>query len=217
MLASAATLPSAAATCPKEQQHDQTQTPLRLLARAASGLCRRLGLKTGDRLEAELVDGAMLLRPVSTADRPIEASATELDAPAADSPQTLPLVGAAEPARRKPGRLRKNAPAEPAPAPTVRKARGGPRTAAARPDPSPVIRPVAGIGPAKLLKKADLPAAVPPAPELAPATPRPERVSSDDRSFVERRPFRQVEVRKLGPGRGHNRVRQPASPIVQDG
>jgi hypothetical protein len=39
-----------------------------------------------------------------------------------------------------------------------------------------------------------------PAPER-----RPEWRSDDGFPFVERRPFRHVEVRKLGPGREHNR------------
>jgi hypothetical protein len=43
---------------------------------------------------------------------------------------------------------------------------------------------------------------------VAPPARRPARVTFDTGyEREERRPFRQVEVRKLGPGRGHNRSR----------
>ena len=172
-----------------------------------AGLCQQLGLKTGDRLEAELVDGAVMLRPAKAGRTQHAAPAADTEPPAVEPPEPLPLVGTPEPLRRKPGRPRKDA-AQPDPAAAVRKARGRPRKAAPVPEPEPNRSPIASIGPAKLVKKADLlPAAARPE-EFTPQILSPARPESDDRSFVERRPFRQVEVRKLGPGRGHNRSRQ---------
>ena len=73
----------------------------------------------------------------------------------------------------------------------------------------------------KLLKKADLQAKAAPAePAASPAGTTGRRAEEDTGSrFEERRPFRHVEVRKLGPGRGHNKPRRghawptPAGPV----
>jgi hypothetical protein len=96
-------------------------------------------------------------------------------------------AGNAAPAKRGPGRPRKLPPPEPG---------------------FPASSPAA-LGPAKLLKKAEL--EVKPAAENEAASPPvPARRSRPDSSVqpVERRPFRNVEVRPLGPGRGHNRRRR---------
>jgi AbrB family looped-hinge helix DNA binding protein len=189
-----------------------------------SALRQKLGLGSGDRLEADLVDGAIVLRPAAKGRHPArreEGEEEAADPAAAGASGALPLTATAVPAKRKPGRPRKAVDAgEPAPAPAPRKARGRPRKAAAlAPAPEPVARPVVSVGPARLLKKADLPPkAAPPEPAPPPAD-APRRARSDAGSrFEERRPFRHVEVRKLGPGRGHNRPRgrswpAPAGPV----
>ena len=147
---------------------------------------RRLGLETGDRLKAEFLDGAVVLRPVGKAGR-------------------LPPPGAAAPARRKPGRPRKAAAADASPDPIEERPRGRPRRARPAAEPSP--RAIVDLGPARLVRKAELPSAAPAAEEHAPEMPDRERPRGDSRAFVERRPFRHVEVRKLGPGRGRARPR----------
>jgi bifunctional DNA-binding transcriptional regulator/antitoxin component of YhaV-PrlF toxin-antitoxin module len=189
-----------------------------------SGLRRKLGVGSGDRLEADLVDGAIVLRPATKGRHPARRGEGEEEAAgpaAAVTSETLPPTATAAPAKRKPGRPRKAVDAgELGPAPAPRKARGRPRKATAlAPAPEPVVRPVVSIGPARLLKKADLqPKAAPaePAPPLANALRR-ARGDAGSR-FEERRPFRHVEVRKLGPGRGHNRPRRhPFGSVVRSG
>jgi bifunctional DNA-binding transcriptional regulator/antitoxin component of YhaV-PrlF toxin-antitoxin module len=168
-----------------------------------ASLCRALGLNKGDRLAAELVDGALALHPVARhagQDLHIETTAS----PAIDRPKGATPTGDAMPARRKPGRPRKNAVAEPAPfAPTKRL--GRPPKAMVTPEPEPAAEPVVRREPWILRKKVDLLSAVQVVDKPAPPQRRPEWRSDDGFPFVERRPFRQVEVRKLGPGRGHNR------------
>jgi antitoxin component of MazEF toxin-antitoxin module len=160
-----------------------------------ASLCQALGLSYGDRLTAELADGALVLQPVvrrkaqSTTAQPDEAS----------------LSGETMPGRRKPGRPRKNAAAEATPSTSTKK-RGRPPKAVVTPEPEPTAAPVVRGEPWILRKKADLPPAAPVVDKPAPSEHRPERLRSDDGfPFVECRPFRHVEVRKLGPGRGHNR------------
>jgi bifunctional DNA-binding transcriptional regulator/antitoxin component of YhaV-PrlF toxin-antitoxin module len=183
-----------------------------------SGLRQKLGVGSGDRLEADLVDGTIVLRPATKGRHPARREEGEEEAAgpaAAVTSETLPPTTTAAPAKRKPGRPRKAVDAgELASAPASRKARGRPRKATAlAPAPEPVVRPVVSIGPARLLKKADLPPkAAPPDPAPPPAV-APRRAWGDAGSrFEERRPFRHVEVRKLGPGRGHNRPRGPYRP-----
>jgi antitoxin component of MazEF toxin-antitoxin module len=169
-----------------------------------ASLCQALGLSQGAKLAAELADGALVLQPVV---RRQAQSATA-------QPNEAALSGEAMPARRKPGRPRKNAVAE-ATSSTSTKKRGRPPKAVVTPEPELAAEPVVRREPWILRKKADLPPAAPMVDKPAPPERRPERLRSDDGfPFVERRPFRHVEVRKLGPGRGHNRpqplaARQP--------
>ena len=72
-----------------------------------AGLCQQLGLKTGDRLEAEIVDGAVMLRPAKAGRTQHAAPTADTEPPAVEPPEPLPLVGTPEPLRRKPGRPRK--------------------------------------------------------------------------------------------------------------
>lgn len=181
-----------------------------------ASLCQELGLSSGDHVEADLVDGAIVLRPASKSRRrEPPRQPKEVAASAADAAATFTLTDDAAPAKRKPGRPRKvpivGGP-DAAPATAPKKRRGRPPKAALAPEPEPVVRATISIGSPKLLKKADLP------PKAASAEPPPapphriERASGEaDTRVEERRPFRHVEVRKLGPGRGHNRPGQHAA------
>ena len=127
------------------------------------GLRQTLGLNSGDRIEVDLVDGTLVLRPAAkrgarrTAAKSTRARATDGD---------------------------------PAAAP---KRRGRPPKAAVAVEPSAPTHPLVGIGPAKLVKKAavEMKEALPEAPPVPAAWIRPDRASQS----VERRPFRNVEIR----------------------
>jgi antitoxin component of MazEF toxin-antitoxin module len=167
-----------------------------------ASLCRALGLSNGARLAAELIDGALALRPVARRtgqDQHIETTAS----PAIVCSKEIALPGDAMPARRKLGRPRKNAVAELAPS-APREGRGR-QKAMVTPEPEAVADPIVGHQPWILRKKADLPPTASAVDKPALPERRPEWRSDDGFPFIERRPFRQVEVRKLGPGRGHNR------------
>lgn len=178
-----------------------------------------LDLKTGDRLQAELVGGAIVLRPTPAkgalaAPEPVAempggviAAAAATTAAPVKRPRGRPRKVQADPShagllpglemplaapRRKPGRPRKARPEEAAlePAPEA---------------PMPGEEPVVW----KLLPKAALPEASPnPVPEAPPPRRREPTWTGGGAEREERRPFRNVEVRKLGPGRQHNRSRQ---------
>jgi antitoxin component of MazEF toxin-antitoxin module len=191
----------------------QIMTPLKLhydgwISLPAS-LCQALGLSSGDRLEIELVDGALALRPLAKSKgriEPVEETASSFAMPLRE--EELALASDAVPAKRKPGRPRKNSPREAVSLPVPRTARGRPRKAAAMPEPEPTAGPSVTKEPWILRKKADLLPAAPVMEKLSPLERRPEWPARDDASFVEPRPFRRVEVRKLGPGRRHNRPQQ---------
>ena len=174
-----------------------------------AGLRQALGLNSGDRITADLVDGALVLRPATKKAR--SAAADNIGAAVSIEPEqgTLRLVD--EPSAPERTRRATKGTDERAGAP---KRRGRPpKTAAGVEPPRVQANPVVGIGPAKLIKKAELAAKMAPqeAPPTLAARIRPERVSQ----AVERRPFRNVEVRTLGPGRGHNRSRRlPSGPAV---
>jgi bifunctional DNA-binding transcriptional regulator/antitoxin component of YhaV-PrlF toxin-antitoxin module len=177
-----------------------------------------LALKTGDRLQAELVDGAIVLRPASAKRAPaqpelvprvpggvIATAADNLAAPV-KRPRGRPRKVRVDPShaellpgrevplaapKRKPGRPRKvraeEAALEPAMAPSS--------------DDETVVW--------KLRPKTALPEASPdPMPDVPPPRRREPSWGSSGGEREERRPFRNVEVRKLGPGRRHNRSRQ---------
>ena len=182
-----------------------------------AGLCQKLGVKTGDRLEAELVDGAVLLRPASKTGRQAQSNAKAIENATANPGTTPSVSDKAEPAKRGPGRPRKHTIDEATPVAKAIKARGRPRSTPITPDSDPVARRVTAVGPAKLIKKADLASAAAPIPEPMLAKPVLKQTRGDDRSFVERRPFRHVEVRKLDAGRAHSRARQPSKPSIQAG
>ena len=98
-----------------------------------SGLRRELGLSSGDRLEVQLVEGAIVLRPASKA-RAARPAAAAPEAPVAAAPS------AGVPARRGPGRPRKLASSDGLvpPADEAKRPRGRPRKAVLAPEPEPV-------------------------------------------------------------------------------
>ena len=117
-----------------------------------SGLRRELGLSSGDRLEVQLVEGAIVLRPASKA-RAARPAATAPEAPVAAAPS------AGVPARRGPGRPRKLASSDGLvpPADEAKRPRGRPRKAVLAPEPEPVApSPAPASEPWKLRKKAEL-------------------------------------------------------------
>ena len=71
-----------------------------------AGVRQKLGFNNGDRLEAEVVDGTLVLRPAANARRTMrheeEAAGSLADTPATTAPATDAI-----PARRGPGRPRK--------------------------------------------------------------------------------------------------------------
>ena len=157
-----------------------------------ASLYQALGLSHGDRLAAELVDGALVLQPVPGRTARNDGGDTD----------------GAMPAKRKRGRPRKNAVAELAPA--APKKRGRPRKVVAVAEPEADADPLTSREPWILRKKSDQPPSAPTMGEPSPPARGPEMRHDAGFSFEERRPFRQVEVRKLGPGRGHNRPQSPA-------
>lgn len=168
-------------------------------------LRQALGLNTGDRLEAELVDGALVLRPVGksrglapapdTTD-PNPAHTTQVPAPTAD-----PI-----PIRRGPGRPRKAIPAAVEGSATPKRGGGRPRKTVLAQDSRAAAALTSDLGPPKLVKKADREAAVA-SSELSPLPVRPAlRIRPEPAAaLIERRPFRNVEVRPLGPGHRHSK------------
>ncbi len=170
---------------------------------------QKLGLSTGAALEAELVDGTIVLRPLSkergSAGREQEAikPPVELVSPA-PSPRIDTTATQERGQRRKtsgPGLLdQTSAPKRP---------RGRPTKAEAKPESAPAPLP-APAEPWQLRRKVDRPIVTAsdnpvPAPERRPM--RPMREAAYEHEREERHPFRQVEIRKLGPGRRHNRPR----------
>ena len=156
-----------------------------------ASLCQALGLSQGDRLTAELADGALVLQPVVRRK------------PRVPLPSRMRLRSAVKPcppgaSRAGRGRmlLLRLAPSAPT------KKHGRPPKAVVTPEPEPAAEPVVRREPWILRKKADLPPAAPVVDKPAPPERRPEWRSDGGFPFVERRPFRHVEVRKLGPGRG---------------
>jgi AbrB family looped-hinge helix DNA binding protein len=181
-----------------------------------AALRRELGLSSGDRLEVHLVDGAIMLRPTKGARAPTDREAA-IELPAVAS-APAPSLKTAVPQKRPRGRPRKvqtiERPSElmletagdPLPLP---KRRPGRLRKVCVDEVEPAVEPgpssrAAETGLWKLRPKAELPAA---SPEPAPPSRRPEPSRyGGSHEFEERRPFRNVEVRKLGPGRRRNRA-----------
>ena len=174
-----------------------------------AALRQQLGLSSGDRLDVDLVDGTIVLRPATKAGRPVPREDREvaIDLPAPDAPETL--TGVTTPARRKPGRPRTREAADELASLTPKRPRGWPKAVRA-PPPEPAPVPAASSEPWKLRRKEDLQPPPASADHPAPPSSRPHRTKSAAGSPAdERRPFRNVEVRKLGPRRQHNRPQRP--------
>jgi hypothetical protein len=146
-----------------------------------AGLRGKLGLITGDRLDVELADGAIVLRR-SGVRRAVKSEGTAEAGPVTRPQEAVALTAAPKP----------------------KKVRGRPRKAAGVLGPAPDAAPAVSNQPWKLVKKVERQAAT--ADEVQPtrAVPRPGAAGI---TVVERRPFRNVEVKKLGPGRGHSKSR----------
>ncbi|MFZ1425632.1 MAG: hypothetical protein WAS21_02550 [Geminicoccaceae bacterium] len=178
-----------------------------------------LDLKTGDRLRAELVDGAIVLRPTQVKRAPAEPE------PVAEIPGGVAAAAVdsmAVPVKRPRGRPRKVQvdPTHPELLPGLEMLPASPKRKPGRPrkvraeevalDPAPET-PAPGDEAVvwKLRPKAALPEVSPdPVPNAPPPRRREPSWGSSGGEREERRPFRNVEVRKLGPGRQHNRSRQ---------
>lgn len=170
-----------------------------------------LGLASGDQLTAELVDGTLVLRPAAKKTKAAATESIRAALPLEPEQDMLRLID--EPSG--PENVHPAATGAGEHAPALKRRGRPPKMAAATNHPVvPVTNPIVGIGPAKLIKKSErAPTIAPPEAPPAPAARiRPERISQ----LVERRPFRNVEVRSLGPGRGHNRSRrQPSGSAVR--
>ena len=188
-----------------------------------TGLRNALELESGDRLNAELVDGAIVLRPAK-GKRPSSGLEKIAELPVAVLvPTSLPEAPAV--AKRPRGRPRKVpvapaqaelllGPAE-APLPSPKRKPGRPRKVVTA-ELAAVVElepgsPVTEGGVWKLRPKAELPVSHPEPVPLPPRRAEPSRAGGGYER-EERRPFRNVEVRKLGPGRRHNRPQRGTHP-----
>jgi hypothetical protein len=170
-----------------------------------AALCRKLGVGTGDRLAAELVDGTLRLRPAAAIKGAAE-NEPEATEPAAETSTPVPLLPATTSARRPSGRPHKAPVLEPPEFATTPQ-RPLARLRKAKLDPAPEPASLAEKGArSELGRKVALPL-----PREAPVAMR-GRVRAwimpnTGHEREERRPFPHVEVRKLGPGRRHHRSR----------
>jgi hypothetical protein len=177
------------------------------------GLRQYLKLNSGDRLDVQLVDGVIMLRPANVKRAPAEAEPAIRPPAVATAP--APSLETALPQKRPRGRPRKVHSSELMlaiagdPLPSPKRKPGRPRKVRLE-EAEPVIetRPSSMVGDGALWKlrpKAELTARnsdpVPPPPRHL----EPSRTGgSHERE--ERRPFRNVEIPKLGSGRRHNRL-----------
>lgn len=177
-----------------------------------AGLRQMLDLKTGDRLQADLIDGAIVLRPAHSKRAPTEPEpATDLPAGAEATASSLE---ATLPQKRPRGRPRKvhtielpsklvlGLAADPLPSPKRKPGRPRKvRVEAAESGAEPVASSMVGAGTLwKLRPKAELNAKDPDPVPSSLRRPEPSRMGGRH-ELEERRPFRNVEVRKLGSGR----------------
>jgi len=161
-----------------------------------------LGLDTNAMLEAELVEGTIVLRPASKGRGPARTEPKAAGLPTGGAPAVA--LPADMPVKRKPGRPRKVQTAEQA-EPAAPRPRGRPRKVMLEPVPE-VAAPMPMAAPSVLRRKV-----LPPVTgddHLAVHGYRKQAMADAGREPEERRPFPHVEVRKLGPGRGYNRLRE---------
>ena len=174
---------------------------------------QKLGLSTGAALEAKLVDGTIVLRPSSKGRGSAGREQGAIEPPVElASPAPSPRIDTTATQDR--GQRRKTSgpsPLDQTSAP--KRPRGQPRKAEVKPEPAPAPLPTPAE-PWQLRRKADRPivaASNDPAPAPERHLMRPMREAAYEHEREERRPFRHVEIRKLGPGRGHNRSRTSRS------
>ena len=170
-----------------------------------AALRRQLGLNSGDRLDVQLVDGTIVLRPATRAKRSVDHVDLEevTDPPAPDTAGNAAQPDAA-PTRRGPGRPRKHQAGADVASPAPKRPRGRPKRI---PVPTAELPPAPTVSnePWKLRRKADLQQQAARAEPAPLPSPLPYRTRSQAGPPVEeRRPFRNVEVRKLGSRRRHN-------------
>ena len=184
-----------------------------------AALRRKLGLGNGAALELELVDGTIVLRPSGEGRGSAAGRGRKATEPPVDLASAAPLSPRADtPATRKGDRARKDPdPSPPDQAARPKRPRGRPRKAEVEPAPAPLPVPAPLW---ELRRKADRPVAAAdggptPAPDHRPV--RPARGAAHGHEPEERRPFRNVEVRKLGPGRRHDGPRTSRSRLQLPG
>ena len=181
-----------------------------------AALRRKLGLGNGAALELELVDGTIVLRPSDEGRGSAAGRGREPTEPPVDLASAAPLSPRADtPATRKGGRARK----DPDPNPPDQASRPKrPRKVEVEPEPAPLPVPAPLW---ELRRKADRPVVTAGSDDPAPAPDhRPVRTTREaayGHEPEERRPFRNVEVRKLGPGRGHDKPRASRSRLQLPG
>ena len=188
-----------------------------------AGLRQQLKLNSGDRLDAQLVAGAIVLRPASAKRAPAEPEQA-IEPPAVTS-APAPSLETAVPQKRPRGRPRKvqttERPSELMLAiagdslPSPKRKPGRPRKVRLEEaEPAAEPAPSSMVGESTLWKlrpKAELAAKSPDPAPSPPRRPEPSRLAgSHERE--ERRPFRNVEIRKLGSGRRHNRLQRMMNP-----
>ena len=117
-------------------------------------LRQALGLNSGDRLEAELIDGTLVLRPAMKTGRDVP-NDIAVNAPVADDPELPVPEPTIMPMKRKPGRPRKSENGG-GDAGGRAKPRGRPRASARGPELERAAPPLVSLGPPRLVKKADL-------------------------------------------------------------
>ena len=185
-----------------------------------AALRRKLGLDMGAALELELIDGTIVLRPSAEGRGSAAGRGREPTEPPADPASAAASSPRADtPATRKGGRARKDPdPNPPDQASRPKRPRGRPRKAEVEPEPTPLPVPAPLW---ELRRKADRPVVTAGSDDPAPAPDhRPVRLTrgaAHGHEPEKRRPFRNVEVRKLGPGRGHNKPRTSHSRLQLPG
>jgi hypothetical protein len=179
-----------------------------------AGMRQTLGLNSGDRIEATLVHGALMLRPSTRAKKPAPAAKAETEPLVDASPALVPPPKHATTTPLGSTMAEQGGSSATTAAAVPRRRGRPPKAAAVTATPPAAAIPIVGVGPAKLVKKAELEAKPAPAEPVAqPVLSRRLRPEGGV-AMIERRPFRNVEVRKLGPAPKDNK-RQAAGGIMR--
>ena len=177
-----------------------------------AGLRQTLGLNSGDRIEVTLVDGTLVLWPATKIRKTATSAVTKTKAGGDSSPATTSLTGGAPTVAPEPRAKHQEGSAIQTATAAAPKRRGRPPKVPVANAPLPPAGPLVGIGPAKLVKKAELEAKPTVSDSVVGPPVLARRLRPDSGAQpVERRPFRNVEVRSLGAGHSHGKRRQPVS------